>query len=77
MNIEQILSYPIVGTAYSDRELMDGIHEFVISAENSTEDKLKALYRLDQVMGFNDSPNYEYPTINDLEVYLGEFEYED
>lgn len=66
MKIEQILSHPIVGNAYSDGELLHKIHQFVLDENNTTEDKLKALHRLDQVMGVDT----DYPTEKDLNEYL-------
>ncbi len=48
--IEQIETTPVAGNAFSDGPLMRAIHEFMLS-DAAVADKMRALRKLDQVMG--------------------------
>ncbi len=64
--LEQILNHPIRGNAWQDMKLMNRIHEFVMDSRNAMEDKIRALGRLDEVMGETDKP----VTQSDVEEYI-------
>ncbi len=64
--LEKILSSGIKGNAYHDRDLMQRIHNFVADKSNPMEDRIKALKKLDDVMGVQGTK----VTANDVESYL-------
>ncbi len=67
MRLRQILSHPIYGNAYHDRELMDAIETYVCDMRTSREGKLAALRKLDDVMGL------EHPRRRDEVRMLNDF----
>jgi len=66
-NIQQIEVAPIAGNAFSDSGLMDAINRFVLCKGNSICEKIRALRKLDQVMGIDTAVTEE-----DVREYIEE-----
>ncbi len=49
--LEEIKATPSMGNAYSDRGLLDMIHNYILDPSNSIEDRALALREIDRVMG--------------------------
>ena len=66
MTLDQILSAEVIGNAHSDADLLNAIHQYVVSDAHSRSDKMKALAKLDEVMGLEPSGGGEA----DLDDYI-------
>jgi len=66
-SIKEIQEHRIIGNAYHDQSLMDVIDVFVLDDGNSMSDKIKALEKLDAVMGIPSKV-----TKSDVEEYIAQ-----
>ncbi len=66
MSIQTILDTPIVGNAGSDHHLMNRIHNFLVG-DNPTDQKIKALQKLDKVMGLGTT---DQVTAKSVQAYI-------
>jgi len=66
--IDAILTAPIKGNAYHDGKLMQRIHDFVANEKNPMSLRIKAIEKLDKVMG----QPAEKVTAKDVEEYLAQ-----
>ena len=66
MRLRDLLKIPSKGDAYKDAQTLDALDAYVMSKRSPTEGKLKALARMDELLGLEPPANPEHA----LKVYL-------